>query len=673
VIQGITVAALGSQLAAALRDLPFAGAIRRIMKSITASPVQVYGRTGGILLLLLLSLLSAAPVAAQARQSQAADDLETFLDGLMAAHLQSYNIPGATLAVVQAGEVTLLKGYGYAHLETQEPVEPERTLFRPGSTAKLVTWTAVMQLVEQGKLDLHADVNEYLDFTIPATFAEPITLHHLLTHTPGFEDVGEGLFVLTAEEMVSLEQYLKEYLPARVYPPGQVSAYSNYGAALAGYIVERVSAEPFEAYVERHIFGPLGMERSTFRQPLPPELAADLAGGYNYSSGVYHAGGFEFISAHPAGAMSAPAGDMARFMLAHLDPGRLGDTRVLQEETVQAMHRRHFAPDPRLEGMAYGFMVATFNGRRVLHHGGDTFLFHTALYLVPEENVGFYVSYNGAGGIMAREQLFRAFMDRYYAVERIPTAPAESAAQQAAIYAGEYHLARASHTGIDKLLRLLQVGRVQVAPGDVLLFSMGGITEPFVEIEPGLFRHQNRDEQIAFHTDAQGQTWLLVGNAAPFTFFRPPWYATSGFVGLVLLAVILLFLFSIAGWLIAHLASRRLAPPSPRPARLARGLAVLFGLLLLLFMIGLVAIIGDIDPAYGVPRIFFGAPPLLSVLMVLPVLLALTAAAMVVAGALAWRERYWRLFGRIHYTLLGFMALVTIWLFWYWNLLLPSS
>jgi CubicO group peptidase (beta-lactamase class C family) len=643
------------------------------MKSIAVTQVQVYGRTCGILLLLLLSLLSVAPAAAQAGQGEAARDLETFLDGLMAAHLQSYNIPGATLAVVQGGEVTLLKGYGYADIDTRVPVDAERTLFRPGSTAKLVTWTAVMQLVEQGRLDLHTDVNEYLDFTIPATFAEPITLHHLLTHTPGFEDVMEGLFVLRAEELISLEQYLKQHLPARVYPPGQVSAYSNYGTALAGYIVEQVSGEPFEAYVERHIFNPLGMERSTFRQPLPPELAAAMAGGYGYSSGVYHAGGFEFIPAHPAGAMSAPAGDMARFMLAHLGHGRLGDSRILQEETVQAMHQRQFGPDPRLEGMAHGFMKATINGRRVLHHSGDTFLFATGLFLVPEEDLGLYVSYNGMGGVMARERLLYAFMDRYYPVERMPLVPAENAALQVAAYAGEYHLARASHSDMNKLLRLLMASRAQVTADGVLLVTVRGMTEPYVEVEPGLFRHQTRDDQAAFYTDAQGRTWLLIGSAAPFTLFQPPWYATSGFFGLVLVGAILLFVFSMAGWLVVHLALRHLAPPSRPPARLARWLAVLFGLLLLLFVVGLLAVVGDIDPAYGVPRIFFGAPSLLSVVMVVPVLMALTAAAMVVAGGFAWRERYWSLFGRVHYTLLGFMALLIIWLFWYWNLLgLPA-
>src|SRR5690606_36159751 len=120
-------------------------------------------------------------------------------------------------------------------------------------------------------------INEYLDFTIPDTYPEPITLQLLLTHTPGFEDIGQGLFKLSADEMQPLDEYLRTHIPARVYPPGEVGAYSNIGTALAGYIVERVSGQPFDEYVEQHIFEPLGMAHSTFRQPLPAGLAPHMS------------------------------------------------------------------------------------------------------------------------------------------------------------------------------------------------------------------------------------------------------------------------------------------------------------------------------------------------------------------------------------------------------------
>ncbi len=125
------------------------------------------------------------------------EDLEAFLDGVLAAEMRSHSIASATVSVVKDGELFFAKGYGYADRESRRPVDPERTLFRPGSISKLFTWTAVMQLVEQGKIDLDADVNEYLtDFRIPDTFPEPITMEHLMTHTPGFEDGGLGYLLI---------------------------------------------------------------------------------------------------------------------------------------------------------------------------------------------------------------------------------------------------------------------------------------------------------------------------------------------------------------------------------------------------------------------------------------------------------------------------------------------
>ena len=115
-------------------------------------------------------------------------ELEAFLDELLAKDMEEYHIAGAAVSVVKDGKLFFAKGYGYADLEKGIPVDPEQTIFRIGSIGKMFTWTAVMQLVEQGKLDLDADVNTYLDFRIPDTYPQPITLKHLMTHTSGFED-----------------------------------------------------------------------------------------------------------------------------------------------------------------------------------------------------------------------------------------------------------------------------------------------------------------------------------------------------------------------------------------------------------------------------------------------------------------------------------------------------
>src|SRR5690606_14333537 len=238
-------------------------------------------------------------------------DAEAWLDGFMPYALASGDIAGAVVVVVKDGRVLLQKGYGYADIAERTPVDPADTLFRPGSISKLFTWTAVMQLVEQGKLDLDADVNQYLDFEIPARDGKPATLRQIMTHTAGFEEQIRALITAKDSEITPLGEALKRWVPERIHEPGTTPAYSNYATAVAGYIVERVSGESFDDYVERHIFQPLGMAHSSFRQPLPPELLAKMSKGYSKASDG-EPKDYEFISLAPAGSLASTGADMAR-------------------------------------------------------------------------------------------------------------------------------------------------------------------------------------------------------------------------------------------------------------------------------------------------------------------------------------------------------------------------
>src|SRR5262249_48546758 len=237
----------------------------------------------------LISAPSPAPPNVPAVQPQASAssppeltkaDFETLLDALIPSQLQNRNIAGAVVSVVKDGNVLFQKGYGYADVEAKRPILPDQTLFRPGSISKLFTATAVMQLVEQGKLDLDRDVNDYLDFPIPKTYPEAVTLRQLLTHTAGFEETLKNLFVAHESDIKPLRAYLVNEMPARIFPPGKIPAYSNYGFTLAGYIVERASGEKFERYIDNHILKPLEMNHSTFDQPLPPQLAPQMSRAY---------------------------------------------------------------------------------------------------------------------------------------------------------------------------------------------------------------------------------------------------------------------------------------------------------------------------------------------------------------------------------------------------------
>ena len=597
-------------------------------------------------------------------------ELEAFLDGTMTAQMKTNHVAGAVVVVVKDGELLFSKGYGYADLEQNIPVDPERTLFRPGSVSKLFVWTAVMQLVEQGQLSLDADVNEYLDFTLPDTYPEPITLTHLLTHTPGFEDIGQDLFKLDATEMRPLDEYLKTHIPARVFPPGEIGAYSNYGTALAGYIVERVSGIPFVAYVEQNIFAPLAMEHSSFRQPLPENLAPDMSKGYNFSNGAYLEGGFEYVQAYPAGSLSAAATDMAQFMIAHLQNGRYGEIRILQEATAQQMHQQLFTHDPRLDGMAHGFFENTVNGLRIISHGGDTILFHTGLFLIPEQNVGVFISTNSTGGAVVGEPVMKAFLDRYYPADTAaaPQPPADFAARITP-YLGTYTPARSNRTSFERVLELTAPINVTLNEEGYLLFSYAGEVTQYVEIEPGLL--QDRYEpanQLVYHTNEDGQKVLLP--AAPFAFVKAPWYGAAALHNLLLIGGFLLFLGTLISWVSAFFLNLRQRETQPTVGRWARLAAALFGLFFILFVVGFLTLLLDMDPAYGVPNVFFTTPPQLNTLMLLPILMLISGLTLPVFMTLMWKNGNGEWRGRVHYTLLTLVALLLLWFMVYWNFLL---
>ncbi|MBS0379658.1 MAG: beta-lactamase family protein [Proteobacteria bacterium] len=225
---------------------------------------------------------AAAPVGTHALERA---DLEAWLDGFMPYALQTGDIAGGVVAVVKDGDILFEKGYGYADVEAKRPVDPTTTMFRPGSVSKLLTWTAVMQLVGEGKLDLDKDVNEYLDFKLPSRADGPITLRTIMTHTAGFEEQIKSLISSDPKALIPLPEYAKNYTPIRIYKAGSTPAYSNYATALAGHIIERVSGQSFDDYIDQHVLQPLEMEHSTFRQPLPEKFAADMAKGYRLASG----------------------------------------------------------------------------------------------------------------------------------------------------------------------------------------------------------------------------------------------------------------------------------------------------------------------------------------------------------------------------------------------------
>ncbi len=577
----------------------------------------------------------------------AGTELEAFIDGVMAAQMQAYHLAGATVALVQGDEILLAKGYGYSDAEKGVPVDATTTLFRIGSITKLFTWTGVMQLAERGLLDLDADIQTYLDFEIPATYPEPITLKHLMTHTAGFEEMGFGLFATGPEAMISNATWLKTQIPARVWEPGKLSAYSNYGSALAGYILERQSGMPYDAYVGRNILEPLGMENSTAVQPLPEDLEGNLSQGYRYVGTSFVAGDFELVNGAPAGAISASGVDMAHFMLAHLNGGAYGQGRILSEATAGTMHSRMWGADPRLNGWAYGFYEMSQNGRRVIGHSGDTRLFHSLLALLPDQKVGLFVSYNTETDSMAPQKLLEAFMDRYYpqSLAKIPQPPAETLAHAARV-AGSYRLNRMSYSRAGKMSSLFQPLLVQAGKdGTLTLPSPVGMMR-FVEVAPYFYQQVGGDDKAVFWVDETGKVTYTFLNSFPMMAAeRLPWYESAithlGMAATCLILCLSTLMVAPVGYFLAREHGERVEQPGL--ARMSRCILAAASLLCLAFVALYAFSLQDPMLRLTGQRGLLGAISWVALLVVLCGLVVLGLSVQ------AWRKKFWGLAGRLHY------------------------
>jgi CubicO group peptidase (beta-lactamase class C family) len=511
-----------------------------------------------------------------------ASDVEAFLDGLVPLQLGREDIAGAVILVVKDGKILFSKGYGYADVKRRVPVSPTATLFRPGSISKTFTWTAVMQLVEQGKLDLDRDVNDYLDFQLPHTFGRPVTVRNLMTHTPGFEEVIKDLAVDRASDLPPLGTFVATHEPNQIYAPGTIPAYSNYGADLAGYIVQRVSGLPFEEYIQQNIFRPLGITHGTFVQPLPETLKAMMSNGYAVAS--EDAKPFELVPPQPApdGSLSITGADMAPFMIAHLQNGKYRETRILKDSTAELMHARQFAMDPAVNAMALGFYEENRNGRHIIGHGGDLSYFHSDMHLVLDQGLGFFVSYNsaGKGELDERTALWQKFLDRYFPVSDPASEPA--AKQPDNSIAGKYLSSRRAQTTILRVLWpvLAEASVSEAGDGKIQVDQMkdfSGQPKHWRGIGDMKFREVGGQQLLVFKPDNSGRLQMITEDPIEI-FQRVSWNENKTVLSVALGFAALVFALTLLLWPVAALVRRHykrklILTPDQRSLRLLMKLA----------------------------------------------------------------------------------------------------
>ncbi len=616
--------------------------------------------------LVLLFTLLATVFSVKAEKEIDSDRVNNFMEGLIASKLIDNNIAGATACIVKDGEIILLEGYGYSDVEEQLPVDPNETLFRIGSISKLFTWIAVMQLYEQDELELDRNVNEYLeDFKIPDTFEEPITMTHLMSHTPGFEDIVMGLF---AEDLVDkpLSELLEDQLPERVRPPGVHASYSNHGTALAAHIVEIISGMEWNEYVEKNILTPLDLQNTTFRQPLPDEMLDNMSKGYQFAGGELVEKPFEYVPLSPAGGTTTTAEDMADFMRMFLEKGRYNDNIIIDTATYNKMLEPVMYHAPMVNPCRYGFMDMSTKCQKIIGHGGDTFWFHSLMALMPGHNMGLFISFNSEGGGGSYMDVMDAFIENFFVKDRELTEAIEVDKKYLERFSGNYKPNRHPHSDYTKILSLMNQTEISVKD-EMLRTEIRGDVKYWVPIDSLLFREEHSCEILAFEEDEKGRiAHGFLGSRPIMALDRVPFYESHRLNMAIFVIAIIFSIITLLFWPILFFTRRNYKPLRKAPKNLPFGTkftAWIAALVLLCFYLFLSMAIGDAE------SVVFSAPPASGMVLVLllPFLFIILSIIMIYNFYQIKQLKAIRIRSKIYYLLLIVINIAVIIQMYYWN------
>jgi CubicO group peptidase (beta-lactamase class C family) len=605
--------------------------------------------------LLAMILLITLPIAADPPVVNR-DNVQSFFDAAFAVQTKDHQIAGAVVSVVYQGEVLYQAGYGFADIEHRIPANPDESLFRIASITKPFVWTAIMQLHEQGRLDVNDDVNDYLEaFKLPDTFPEPVRIRHLLTHTPGFEDQAIGMNARTIEEAKSLENYLSNNIPRRVRPAGIHAAYSNWGTALAGYIIEQITGQPWDDYVDDHILTPLDMTSTNTHLVLKEAFTDRLAKSYNYSSGQFVARPYEAMNDTPAGVMSMTAADMSHFMIMHLANGQYKGRQLLKPATARLMQSPLFEAHHLLPAMLHGFYRSDRNGEVIFGHGGDTNQFHSNLSLLPEHDLGLFVSFNADSADEARSNIVRAFIDHFFPANYLRQAPM-AANILLDDYEGEYIPLRSNHSSIERLGTL--VNGIEISVADQAL-NVGG-NSLWVALAENEFTAKYVDRQMIFKRSESGAVTHVVIGSPLGSYERVSGLNAPGNQKLALGLMLTIAIFTVLGYGFRLLVPSRFVGLDSAPVITAW----VHGLLIVLSYSVLVTVL-----AGNIQEFVLGVPIAMHRMLWVMNLNLILGFFVLWFGIRNWIQGTGTTQMRIHYTMAGLMAVINLWICWYFNIL----
>ena len=592
------------------------------------------------------------------------ENLENFLDEFVPEKMQISHVPGLVITVVHENEIILAKGYGYADIENKIPMTAQ-TNIRAGSVSKSILATGIIKLVEQGVLDLNTPVSEYIsDLNFDDDFGPASTIGQLLTHTSGYQENVLFSHSTDLDSDETLGEVLRTDLPPRVFPPGLVSSYSDWNFSLLGYAIEGATGKPYETVMEEILFDLAGMEYSSFQQPLPDEILANMATGYGwkYAESSYETVPHDFVRMSPGIGLVTNGEDMGNYMLMLLNDGELNGIKILENESIDLMLSRQGAAHPYSRGWSYAYVENTISGRKVLYKDGNGIGFATRVVLMPEHDLGIFVSTNhrnlGEGlwlteaAMMTTRTLLSAIMENFIPESEISipeVKPIPNSSDQLKRYTGHYQKAGISRNDFFKVEGLLDNVNV-VANSDGTLRINSGY---YKEVEPLVF--QNKDNPgffVIFVENQDGDVeFLTLGGTGSYQ--KVPWFQTQNTQIILVIVIALISLSMLIFWAIT---------------RQGHWMIFTVSLLNIVFLAGISLLF---TPSITDLLIFYKTIPFgVKILFAIPWLIALLSLSLPVFLLKTWKNKDISWWGRIHYILVTASSFTLFWLANFWNLIL---
>lgn len=581
-------------------------------------------------------------------------DLASFADSAFADYLRGSSSPSLAFVVVKDGSIVFARGYGSEDAAGSRRVDPESTVFWLASLSKLVTTEAILREVDRGRVALSKPAAEYLGWRLPSREGWPaITVEHLLTHTAGLDEPFMQGSVDDTSRLVPLSNYLSRTRWRAGTRPGDVLRYSNHGMALAGMIVERTSGLPFAEYVEREIFAPAGMKYSSFRQPVPTELARRIA-----TAGTDDV--VDYLLPSPAGSLVGTAADMGRFLIGQLDAAGP------RAASIRAMHATHWRAHPAVPGVALGWFETKLGGIHGLYHTGARHHFSVA-WLAPSRRVGLFLVHSmrqGGPYQDLRTDVVRAFAQRYFARDSVASG-ARASLPVAGVYRpallGTTTVERAGYLFLDTPVRSTPNGSVTMrAPGRLGRITAHPIGNGAFEVREG----SQAGLRLGFVGRGTRSMRMAMGGTLldPVVFTRLRWWERGAVHAALLAAACLALVIGAAArgaWRVFR--RRRGGIVAGNPAWLVVGAA---GTTLMLAPLTFAVVLLSTPELGAADHMRSGLRIVLTFLSITAVL----CAALPIVTALGWRRGGKGRAGRVALTALSLAGMIAIILLWHYRL-----